>query len=140
MASLAKRVSGSDSGRGPEYCGSPRRPIGRHSDGKLRLRSTPRAFVRTPSRRPSGVRSGTGSADEVGAVVVDGDLGLGHGLGGVDGPVAIGAVWVRRHADPRANARRVAELLDLAPRIVVLTNADAEADNGRWVVIGSGRL
>ena len=48
------RVSGSDHGRGPEYSGSQRLPIGIHSEPKFRFRSTPRPFWRTPSLRPSG--------------------------------------------------------------------------------------
>jgi hypothetical protein len=59
MARTARRGSGSDSGRGPAYSGSPGTPIGRHCDGKLRLRSTPRALPRVPRRRPSGLRSWT---------------------------------------------------------------------------------
>src|SRR6187551_901502 len=49
------RVSGSDQGRGPEYSGSQRLPIGIHSEPKFRFRSTPRPFCRTPSSRPSGL-------------------------------------------------------------------------------------
>lgn len=56
IRSRAIRVSGSDSGRGPEYCGSQRRPIGCQCAGKLRFRSTPRPFCRTLSARPSGLR------------------------------------------------------------------------------------
>jgi hypothetical protein len=80
-----------------------------------------------------------GSADEVRSVVVDDGVDLAHGLGHADGPVAIGAVWVRRGSSVHALAARVQTLVDLAPRTIVLTNGDAEAD-GRRSVIGAGRL
>jgi hypothetical protein len=56
MSRAAARVSGSESGLGPGYSESHGRPPARHSDGKLRLRSTPRAFWRRPSAKPSGLR------------------------------------------------------------------------------------
>ncbi len=52
----ARRVSGSDHGRGPPCCGLQRRPSRRHSEPKFRFRSTPRAFCRTPRTNPSGLR------------------------------------------------------------------------------------
>ena len=56
MSRTAARVSGSESGRGPGYSGSHRRPPALHSDGKLRFRSTPRPFCRRPRAKPSGLR------------------------------------------------------------------------------------
>ncbi len=53
----ARRVSGSEKGRGPGVLG--RRRGGRssrHREGKLRLRSTPRPLRRVPSAAPSGLR------------------------------------------------------------------------------------
>jgi hypothetical protein len=55
---LAILLSGSENGRGPGYSGSHRTPLGRQPAEKLRLRSTPRAFWRTPRARPSGFRFG----------------------------------------------------------------------------------
>src|SRR6266540_3208469 len=56
ISRAAIRVSGSDSGRGPGYSWW---PPGLHSEGKLRLRSTPRPFWRRPRANPSGFRFGT---------------------------------------------------------------------------------
>ena len=55
MSRTAARVSGSERGPGPGYSRPHRLPPALHSDGKLRLRSTPRAFWRRPSAKPSGL-------------------------------------------------------------------------------------
>src|SRR5262245_28643045 len=64
MSRAAERVSGSESGRGPGYS-APERPA-LHSDGKLRLRSTPRAFWRVLREEPSGFRFGTSQRSTAG--------------------------------------------------------------------------
>jgi hypothetical protein len=81
----------------------------------------------------------SGSADEVRSVVLDDGVELAHGLGRVEGPVAVGAVWVRPGLSETALSARVRVLVERAPQTLVLTNVDAEAD-GRRSVIGAGRL
>ena len=51
-------VSGSESGPVPEYCASPRCPIGRQRQPKFRFRSTARPLVLVPRATPSGFAFG----------------------------------------------------------------------------------